>query len=181
MPEFIAERDHDLHGVFHWYRRQLDNLNEQERQLPRLLAVQSAGDKYFGETLDELRALFARDRLHLRNAALLLLLTEAEALLRIQFAQLCKRKRKPKLYTEFRRVTRERGDRIRLIEDILDTWTAVAPETAKSIREFKGVIPLRDWLAHGRYWNPKLGRHAYTVDDVYDIAAGMLAQLSAAH
>lgn len=181
MPEFIAERDHDLHGVFLWYRRQLDRLNEEDRLLPGMLTGESAADKYFGATLDELRALFARDRLHLRNAALLLLLTETEALLRIQFAELCQRKRKPKLYTEFRRVMRERGDRLRLIEDILDTWTATAPQTAKSIREFKGVIPLRDWLAHGRYWNPKLGRRAYTVDDVYDIAAGMLAQLSATH
>jgi hypothetical protein len=53
----------------------------------------------------------------------------------------------------------------------------VYPETARSIREFKGVVPLRDWLAHGRYWNPRMGRPAYEVTDVFDIASEMLNRM----
>jgi hypothetical protein len=59
------------------------------------------------------------------------------------------------------------------------SWTSgaeVYPETSRSIRQFKGVVKLRDWLAHWRYWHPKIGRPSYDVGDVFDIASRMLNQ-----
>jgi hypothetical protein len=105
------------------------------------------------------------------------LLTTAEALLQLTFKDLAKRKSKPAISRRFRRIERERGDKIRLKEDILDTWTRVYPETGPFVRDFKGVVPLRDWLAHGRYWNPKVGRPVYGVRDVFDIASDMFNKM----
>jgi hypothetical protein len=105
------------------------------------------------------------------------LLTTTEALLRLAFDDLSKRQTKPAIFRRFRKTKRERGKKIRLEEDILNTWIEVYPETARSIREFKGVVPLRDWLAHGRWWNPKLGRPVYEVGDVFDIASEMLNRM----
>ena len=39
------------------------------------------------------------------------------------------------------------------------------------------MVPLRDWLAHGRHWNPKIGRPIYDVNDVFDIAIEMLERM----
>lgn len=180
MPRFEAERIQDLDEAFRWYELQLLLLNEEDRRLPQLLSGESAPERYRDQSLDELRQLFASARKHLRYAALLHLLTTTEALLRLAFEDLSSRQTKPAIFRRFRSIERERGEKIRLEEDILNTWIEVYPETARSIREFKGVVPLRDWLAHGRYWNPKLGRPIYEVGDVFDIASEMLTMMQGA-
>jgi hypothetical protein len=52
----------------------------------------------------------------------------------------------------------------------------LVPTTKRPIGDFKGALNLRHWLAHGRYWNPKLGR-TYSPGDVYDISADLLQAL----
>jgi hypothetical protein len=177
MPRFEAERLQDLDEAFRWYELQLLLLNEVDRQLPQLLSGELIPDIYRDESLNELRERFASARKHLQYAAMLHILTTAEGLLRLDFERLSKRKTKPAIFPRFRKIGRERGEKVRLEEDILDTWADVYPETARSIREFKGVVPLRDWLAHGRYWNPKIGRSVYEVGDVFDIASEMLNRM----
>jgi len=180
MPRFVAERLQDLDEVIRWYELQLLLLNEEDRRLPQLLSSVLIPERYRDQSLEELRAEFASSRKHLQYAAMLHLLTTTEALLRMAFQDLSKRKTKPAIFREFRKLNRERGEKIRLEEDILNTWIDVYPETARPIREFKGVVPLRDWLAHGRYWNPKIGRPIYEVRDVFDIASGMLRSMQEA-
>ncbi len=177
MPRFEAERLQNLDEVFHWYELQLLLLIEEENRLPQLLSSDLIPERYRYRTLDELRERFAAGRKHLRYAAMLHLLTTTEALLRLAFEDLSKRKTKPAIFRRFRRIGRERGEKIRLEEDILDTWIEVYPVTARAIQDFKGVVPLRDWLAHGRYWNPKIGRPKYEVGDVFDIASEMLNRM----
>lgn len=177
MPRLEAELHPDLDEVFRWYELQLLLLNEEDRRLPQLLSSEAIPDRYRDESLEELRQQFAAARKHLRYAAMLHLLTTTEALLRLAFETLSKRQTKPAISSRFRRIGRQRGEKIRLEEDILDTWIEVYPETARSIREFKGVVPLRDWLAHGRYWNPKIGRPVYDVRDVFDVTSEMLNRM----
>ena len=176
MQRFEAERLQDLNEVFQWYELQLLLLNEEDRRLPQLLSIDSIPERYRDSSLDELRERFALARKHLHYAAMLHLLTTAEALVRLEFENLSKRKVKTAICRRFRKIARERGNKVRLEEDILNNWIEVHPETARSIREFKGVVPLRDWLAHGRYWNPKIGRK-YDVSDVFDIASEMLNRM----
>jgi hypothetical protein len=177
MPKFEAERLQDLDEVFRWYELQLLLLNEEDRRMPQLLLGDSIPERYRDQSLGELRDWFASARRHLLYAAMLHLLTTTEALLRLAFEDLSKRQTKPAIFRRFRKIERERGKKIRLEEDILDTWIEVYQETARSIREFKGVVPLRDWLAHGRWWNPKIGRPVYEVGDVFDVASEMLNRM----
>jgi hypothetical protein len=177
MQRSEEERLQDLDQVFSWYELQLILLNEEDRRLPQLLSGATTPERYRDESLEELREQFSSARKHLLYAAMLHLLTTTEALLRLAFDDLSKRQTKPAIFRRFRKIERERGKKIRLEEDILNTWTEVYPETARSIREFKGVVPLRDWLAHGRWWNPKLGRPVYEVGDVFDIASEMLNRM----
>lgn len=41
----------------------------------------------------------------------------------------------------------------------------------------KAVMALRNWLAHGRFWNPKLGRE-FGVGDVFDVCRMVLKELN---
>ncbi|MEX2301208.1 MAG: hypothetical protein WD733_09740 [Bryobacterales bacterium] len=176
MQGFEAERLQDLGKVLLWYELQLSLLNEEDRRLPQLLLTGPIPERYLDSSLDELRRQFAQARELLRHAAMLHMLTTAEALVRVDFEDLSRRRINPKISRRFRRIGRERGKKIRLHQDILDTWVEVYPETARSIRQFKDVLRLRDWLAHGRYWNLKIGR-PYEVSDVFDIASEMLSRM----
>jgi hypothetical protein len=44
------------------------------------------------------------------------------------------------------------------------------------VSDFRGALSFRHWLAHGRYWTPKLGRR-YAVRDVFEIAERLFAKL----
>lgn len=59
-------------------------------------------------------------------------------------------------------------------EDLLDAWKRHAPSSEIYVRELKGALAFRHWLAHGRYWEPKLARrHSYV--DIYRLADNIIA------
>ena len=58
----------------------------------------------------------------------------------------------------FRDLYKEHAERVRLDEHILDTWAAFFTEGRALITELKAAFRFRHWLAHGRYYTPKLGR-----------------------
>jgi hypothetical protein len=66
---------------------------------------------------------------------------------------------------------------VRLDEDIFEAWRQNHPDSQKVIGELRGAFLLRDWFAHGRYWEPKLGRK-YDFDYVYTLADVVFDNLS---
>src|SRR5580658_7418813 len=104
MPRFEAERIQSLDEVLRWYELQLLLLNEEDRRLPQFLSGDLIPpERYRDHSLDELREEFALARKHLRYAAMLHLLTTTEALLRLGFADLSKRRIKPEIFRRFRK------------------------------------------------------------------------------
>jgi hypothetical protein len=91
MQGFEAERLQDLGDVLLWYELQLSLLNEEDRRLPQLLLTGPIPERYLDSSLDELRKQFARARELLRHAAMLHMLTTAEALVRLEFDDLSRR------------------------------------------------------------------------------------------
>jgi hypothetical protein len=73
-------------------------------------------------------------------------------------------------------VNKTSGGRVSL-EKILD---AMKDEGARAsvVADFRGVLRLRNWLAHGRYWHPRLGR-GYTPSDVFDISRNLVQTIVA--
>jgi hypothetical protein len=85
-------------------------------------------------------------------------LTSLEATFLIDFERRCRKKLKDKLSRHFRELRKTRGNRVRLDEDILEGWKIHLVGSATLIGELRGAIKFRHWIAHGRYWRPKLGR-----------------------
>lgn len=114
--------------------------------------------RFLGYTSTELLAELTIRRTENETLATLSLLAALEAALRIDYFSRCAERRKDDVSRKFRAIYRKRDIRARLDEDILDTWRFSTIGNNSLISEIKSAFRLRHWLAHGRYWSPKLGR-----------------------
>jgi hypothetical protein len=66
--------------------------------------------------------------------------------------------------------TRRNGSMPHLRTKYFDVWVdnSSVPRSI-IIGDLRGAFRFRHWLAHGRYWTPKLGRR-YDFDDVFALA-----------
>jgi len=117
------------------------------------------------------------DETDLRSA--LAIMSRVEAIFRIDYRQRCKKKQPDGVSIAFRRLRKAYGAldwRVPLETGIFDTWRTVHPDTSRLIGELKGAFRFRHWLAHGRYFQPKLARK-YDYQYLYLLATAVLEQL----
>jgi hypothetical protein len=86
----------------------------------------------------------------------------------------CTSKLKDPLSREFRQLYKTNEERVRLDEDLLRLWAQNDPGLGPLISNLRGALKFRHWLAHGRYWEPKLGRK-WDFTEVYLLASRILA------
>lgn len=169
----FSQDEKTIQAVWDWYQWQADLSNPRRAELRRQVQKgEPVQDPMFeGMTLDEVDEFFAE----LDHLAKFDLVSAAEAAIRIDFFDRVDKRRKDALSRHFRDIYKghARLQTVRLDDDILDAWREHEPATRRPVSDFKGVLGLRHWLAHGRYWDPKLGRD-YSPGDVYDIAFNLL-------
>ena len=98
----------------------------------------------------------------------LAVLTSLEACFRRDFESRCRKRLKDDLSAYFRGIER-RGGRVRLDTDILEGWKRHSNAPPTLISQLRVALKFRHWLAHGRYWSPKLGQN-YDFAGVYLLA-----------
>ena len=138
---FYSGEPFSLHSFDYNYRFVDYNINEIEQELQA--------------RLDEL------DRLTSFS-----ILSSLEASFRMDYLTRCNQKKKDALSRKMRRMYQIRGSRASLEDDILRLWKEACPEYKSFISEVITAFKYRHWLAHGRYWEPKLGR-------IYDYYSGI--------
>ena len=109
----------------------------------------------------------------------LAILTRIEAAFRIDYQQRCRKKETDGVSIAFRRLQKGYGKdywRVPLEQKIFETWRTVHPGTSRLIGELKGAFQFRHWLAHGRYFQPKLAQK-YDYQGLYVLAINVLTQL----
>jgi hypothetical protein len=180
LANVLSSEEQDVDEVWNWYEFQRALIGEEKSRVLDAFALGASpiASRYFGRTAEELEDVFAYQLLELSRLTMFGLLASTEAALRVDFVDRVKNKRKDKVSRRFREIfglRREKLRKIRLDEDILDAWKEHRPETKGAVGDFKGTLKLRDWLAHGRYWRPKLGRAAgYDPVDVFEICRALL-------
>lgn len=132
---------------------------------------------FSGMTRRDIDRYFERHQQELDYLVSLNLIASAEASLKLDYFKRVNRKPRSKIDKALQEIYVAKAERISLEADLLGTWKTVKPACQKIISEFLGVLKLRHWLAHGRYWNAKLGRR-YSSIEVYQIASDLLACLS---
>ena len=173
----VAAIPPSLSFIWTWFQESAVGLRLRESQLVSGAFMPSESEMHLlGLTHDEIKVLFRQYLHELNEVASLTMIASTEASLRIDFEERAAKRRKDKISREFRDIRRRRGRRIRLDEDILEAWAAVGGTAKSTISEFRGLLNLRDWLAHGRYWAPKLGKQ-YDAQGVFSVSDRLLSKL----
>lgn len=135
-------------------------------------SIQAQDSKFVGYSVSEVEQ--ERDQLleELDKNSAFNVLAALEASFRIDFLQRCYDRRKDPLSRRFRDLEKVRGSKVALEEDILDSWITHDPAVKSLLSKLKGAFRYRHWLAHGRYWEPKLGQK-YDFFSVYLLAQGV--------
>ena len=173
----LSGEHRSLQEVWQWYEFQHALIGEERSRVLDAPAGSPslALSRYVGKTREELEKEFRYQTTELGRVAMLGMLASTEAALRIDLAERVSNKKKDKVSRSLRDAYKKRGRKIRLEEDILDVWREYGDAGIKRVvQEFKAALNLRHWLAHGRYWKPKLGRAGYDAVDVFDICGGLL-------
>jgi hypothetical protein len=157
--------------IWEWHQRAAHGLRQRLAD-ERAAASPSAGSVFYGLGPAEVDAFFAE----LDFLSMLDLMSATEAAVRVDFWRRVHGRDRDALSRRFRDLAKVYEDRVSLEEHVLDARVAERPDVRSPARDFKGALRLRNWLAHGRYWTPKLARQSYTPADVYDVCDRLLRQ-----
>ena len=97
------------------------------------------------------------------------LLAAIEAAFRVDYRKRILRRRRDALSREFRSLYQLKQERVSFTDDILEAWKAQSNVSNPLIGDIRSAFRYRNWLAHGRYWRPNLGR-SYDFETVYNLA-----------
>ncbi len=178
LSNILSGEQQSLQEVWGWYEFQRALIGEEMSRVLDAPAnnVTLVMSRYVGKTREELEAGFADHIAELGQVTMLGMLVSTEAALRVDFIERVSHRQKDDVSRGFRDAFKEHGKKIRLERDILEVWRKHGNAGARrAVQEFKGALKFRDWLAHGRYWKPKLGRASgYDLVDVFDICRELL-------
>ncbi len=174
LETILSKDEQGLDEVWEWFDFQGVLIGEEQvRTLDAFLTGAAPVEpRYFGKTRYELEDFFDNQREELKLVTMLLLLSATEAALRVKYIVRVIQSKKDEISKKFIALYRERKLEVSLEEHILETWITL-PGDKSAISEFKGALNLRHWLAHGRYWKPRLGRE-YDPLDIYEICDSLL-------
>lgn len=96
-----------------------------------------------------------------------------EAAFRIDYFMRYDRRKKDDVSRALRELYKMKQERASLEQEIFQAWIDNSSGSGRIFGELRGAFKFRHWLAHGRYWNPKLGRR-YTFTDVFTLAVQVL-------
>lgn len=132
--------------------------------------------KFIGYTRQELVEEFKKRIEELEKTSSLSLLSSLEASLIIDYLSRCYGKKKDPLSRDLRVLHKSKAQRASLEQDILTIWKKHHLDFHPLISELIGAFKYRHWLAHGRYWKPKLGRK-YDYQYTYSLAIQLYGSL----
>jgi hypothetical protein len=127
-------------------------------------------ERFLGYTVSELNAERDECLAELDRTSSLSILSAIEAAFRIDYLQRCYKKKKDSLSRAFRKIHKRKGSKASFEHDILFAWKENSSGANKVLEDIKRAYKYRHWLAHGRYWEPKLGRAKYDYQSTYQLA-----------
>jgi hypothetical protein len=155
--EEIAQHHKDLEQALRLYFREGHDLFAQ---------------RFFGYAASELAAELSERLYEIEVASAFSVMAALEAAFRIDYLLRNYEKRKDPVSRDLRALHKRKGTNASLEDDIFRVWSAhISPPSI--IGDLRGAFNFRHWLAHGRYWQPKLGR-AYDFATIYALAEAVL-------
>lgn len=123
-------------------------------------------DRYADAKVDEVRD---RSLAELSFTSSLSVLSSVEAAIRLDYLRRVYDRLRDPLSKSMKDLHKDKANKARLEDDLLVLWREKTDISVVLLGELVGAFKYRHWLAHGRYWTPKLGRR-YDYETVYGIA-----------
>lgn len=101
-------------------------------------------------------------------------LAAVEAAFRMDYLVRVNERRRDVLSRAMRELYSRSGSRVSFEDEILELWRDNTSGARQAISDLKGAMKYRHWLAHGRYWTPKMGRSKYDFQSIYEMAEAIL-------
>ena len=171
LRSHLSGEELSLDQVWDWYEFQGELIGDERVRTLDALRTGAALDRprYFGMTCEELIEFFDGQRDELKSTTMLSLLAASEAALRVDYLVRVMNRKKDEISRKLCRALQAtraeswlgRTDPGRL-EDTLH------PGDEAGYRRVHRGVRLRHWLAHGRYWKPRLGQD-FDPQDVLEI------------
>lgn len=96
-------------------------------------------------------------------------LSSIEAAIRLDYLRRVYGRWRDPLSKAMKTLYREKENSARLEDELIYLWREQTDVSKPLLSELVSAFKYRHWLAHGRYWTPKLGRK-YDYQTVYEIA-----------
>ena len=158
----------DIDEIIQFYNLCYDAIYSYKKQL---VDTDRIPEEFIGLTKEEFELLFEKKLKDMDRMFSLELLSSIEANFRMDYLNRVYNRKKDSLSRTLREIFKEKSPRVSLEENILENWKSEYPAFKKYLSDYKGAIKYRNWLAHGRYWTPKLPK--YDVFEVYTICRNM--------
>lgn len=183
---FLSNAHQTLDETWEWYVSLKSSVERERERL--VVAVINRATEGFPKNLlfltpENIRSYFDELLAEFNHAACLQLFASAEAELWVDFYIRVKNEETDTLSKRFRDLWKEKQSRpiksIVRLEELLDMWAENKPNAKAPVADFNGLTNHRDWLAHGRYWEPNLGlkRPSYNPNYYEKILSLMLSLL----
>ena len=167
----LSGKELSIEFIWGWYADQKEALFDFRSKIFNAIiqSSTSVNSKFIGLTTDELNDYFNDSEEELEHLVCFDLISATEAVLRSDFYTKVYNRDKSNIGRKFRDLEKTKGNKISLEVDIIDNWKEIVASRITDFSDFLGLINYRHWLAHGRYWTPKLGQQ-YTPFITYNIA-----------
>jgi len=169
----LSGENQDVGEILLYYRTSSNSLNLYKENIVNQRVVDR---DYIHLNKTEVREYFYRHLEELEKNAAFNILSALEASFRIDYLIRSKRKHKDPLSRKFRALYKKKERRASLEHDILTLWKCEHPKFKHIISDFIAALNYRNWLAHGRYTPPKLGKN-YDVPTIFLISERIYANL----
>lgn len=170
----MAETDYQvLEDIFLYYQTSNSSLLLYRDSI---ISGKIADENYIALTKDELINIFNSHIDELEKTVSMNILSNIEASFRIDYSIRAKKRLKDPVSRKFRELYKNKEEKVHLEDEILAIWKQEHPEFKQIISNFKGALKYRHWLAHGRYWTPKLGK-IFDIATVYTISEQINANM----
>ncbi|MCK4257598.1 MAG: hypothetical protein KAX49_01385 [Halanaerobiales bacterium] len=154
---FISNQDID--EIYDWYNMCKSSLLNYKKYIKNCIESQTnVPNKFLIMSLNEIEEYFQDLHEETELAASFNMLANVEGCLRLDFFNRVYAKKKDSLSKDFFQIYKIKNKNIQLDEDILEKWKEHFPQLKSFISDYKSALKYRHWLAHGRYWVPKLGK-----------------------
>jgi hypothetical protein len=168
----LSGSEKSIEDIWSWYEDQKEALRDFKNKITTafLASPTSINDKFISLTFDELNDYFDNSVEELEHLVALDIISATEGTLRADFFSRVFEKDKSNLGREFRDIYKQKGNKVSLEEDIIESWKTHVAESKSDFGSLIGLLHYRHWLAHGRYWTLNKKGRRYSADETYGIA-----------